>query len=114
MFSILFLSIFWIVNGVLGLFGVQFIPEEYRGTDFEREYKRYRGIGWLLLGVPMFIFWIVVHNMDIFNKMPYAIVIAVVALPALVYFFLIGRKYRKLFNEINSRLSADRTNGTSE
>lgn len=49
MFSILFLSIFWIVNGVLGLFGVQFIPEEYRGTDFEREYKRYRGIGWLLL-----------------------------------------------------------------
>ena len=27
MFSILFLSIFWIVNGVLGLFGVQFIPE---------------------------------------------------------------------------------------
>ena len=114
MFSILFLSIFWIVNGVLGLFGVQFIPEEYRGTDFEREYKRYRGIGWLLLGVPMFIFWIVVHNMDIFNKMPYAISIAVVALPALVYFFLIGRKYRKLFNEINSRLPANRTNGTGE
>ena len=62
----------------------------------------------------MFIFWIVVLNMDIFNKMPYAIVIAAVALPALVYFFLTGRKYRKLFNEINSRLPADRTNGTGE
>ena len=113
MVTILFYSIFWIVYGVLGSFGVQFILEEYKGTVFEREYKRYRGIDWLLSGVPMFIFWIVVLNMDIFTKMPYAIVITAVTLPALV-FFCNRMKISKTIIEVNSRLSANRPNGTSE
>lgn len=96
---VLCLSAFWIIYGVLGLFGVQYIPEKYRGSDFEKEYKRYRGIGWLLLGIPMFVFWIVVHNMDISNKVPFVIVMIVIALPALIYDFVVGRKYQKLLKK---------------
>lgn len=93
---VLCLSVFWIIYGMLGIFGIQNIPEKFRGSGFEKEYKRYRGIGWLLLGIPIFIFWIVVHNMDISNKVPFVIVMIVIALPAVIYDFVVVRKYQKL------------------
>lgn len=99
MTTVLLLSIFWIVDGVLGLFGIQYVPEEYRGADFEREYKRCKGVGWLLVGIPMLIFWIVVHDMGIFDHMPYALAIAAIALPGMVYAFMAGRKYQKRFKK---------------
>ena len=47
----------------------------------------------------MFVFWIVVHNMDISNKVPFVIVMIVIALPALIYDFVVGRKYQKLLKK---------------
>lgn len=93
---VLCLSVFWIIYGILGICGIQNIPEKYKGSDFEKEYKRYRGIGWLLLGIPMIVFWLVVHNVDISNKAPYVIVMIVIALPAVIFDFVVDRKYKKL------------------
>lgn len=97
---VLCLSVFWIIYGILGIFGIQIIPEKYKGSDFEKEYKRYRGIGWLLLGIPMFVFWLVVRNMYISNKMPFVIIMIVIALPAVIYDFVVDRKYQKLLKKL--------------
>jgi len=94
MTALLILSVFWIIYGTLGIFGIQNIPQRYKGSDFEKEYKKSRGIGWLLLGVPMFIFWLVVHNMDIANKVPFMIVMIVIALPAIIYDVVAERKFQ--------------------
>ncbi|MDY5730900.1 MAG: hypothetical protein SPL05_05090 [Eubacteriales bacterium] len=99
MIVVLCFSIFWIIYGILGILGIQNIPEKYKGSDFEKEYKRYRGISWLLLGIPMFVFWLVVHNMDISSKVLFVIVMIVIALPAIIYDFVVGRKYQKLLKK---------------
>ena len=96
---VLCLSVFWIIYGMLGILGIQNIPEKYKDSDFEKEYKQYKGIGWLLLGIPMFVFWLVVHNMDISNKVPFVIVMIVIALPAVIYDFVGDRKYQKLLKK---------------
>ena len=36
---VLCLSVFWIIYGILGICGIQNIPEKYKGSDFEKEYK---------------------------------------------------------------------------
>ena len=37
---VLCLSVFWIIYGILGICGIQNIPEKYKGSDFEKEYNR--------------------------------------------------------------------------
>lgn len=96
---LLFLSLFWITYGTLGVFGIQNIPNKYHGSDFEKEYKRNRGIGWLLLGIPMFVFWLVVHNMGSLNMMPFVFIMIVIALPAVIYDFVVERKYQNFLRE---------------
>jgi len=93
---LLCLSVFWIIYGMLGIFGIQNIPKKYKGSDFEKEYKRDRGISWLLLGIPMFVFWLVVHNMEIINNVPFVIIMIAIALPSIIYDFMAERKYQKL------------------
>lgn len=99
MTGVLCTSVFWIIYGVLALLGVQSIPEKYKGSGFEKEYKRYYGIGWLLLGIPEFVFWVVVRNMDTSNVMPFVIVIIVIGLPSIIYGFVMERKYKKLLEK---------------
>lgn len=39
MITVLILSIFFIFYGILGLFGIQNIPEVYRDTEFAESYQ---------------------------------------------------------------------------
>ena len=93
--SLLILSAFWCVYGILGLFGVQRIPNRYRGTELEAEYKRFQGIGWLLLGIPWLVLWLFAHNVEIENLMLFMLMLAGLALPSLIYDFVGDRIYRK-------------------
>jgi hypothetical protein len=51
MATILGLGIVWTVCGILGLFGIQHIPEEYKNKSWTQRYIRSCGIGWLILGI---------------------------------------------------------------
>lgn len=94
MYTMLALSVFWICYGILGLFGVQKIPEKYRNAEFAKDYKRFSGTGWLLLGLPQFILWIVIHNMDI-SPLGIGAIMLLCAIPAVVYAYIGEKKFRK-------------------
>lgn len=95
---ILFMSVFWIVYGVLGLFGIQNIPKKIRNTEYEKEYKRFSGTGWLLIGVPWFVVWIVTHNMEISAHIV-MLILVVCAIPAIIYTYIGEKKYRNLLKK---------------
>ena len=48
----------------------------------------------------MFVFWLVVHNMEISNKVPFVIVMIIIALPAEIFDFVVDRKYKKLLQKL--------------
>ena len=57
--GLLFMSIFWIGYGILGLLGIQNIPSKYKGHSWTKGYIRKQGITWLLVGVPWLAFFLV-------------------------------------------------------
>lgn len=92
------MSVFWICYGTMGVFGIQNIPKKYKNTKHEKAYKRFAGIGWVLLGAPLFVLWIVTHNMSIPPILLVFIVFAC-AIPSLVYTYIGERNFRKQLNE---------------
>lgn len=94
MITVLILSIFFIFYGILGLFGIQNIPEVYLDTEFAKSYKRFSGIGWLLLGIPYLVVWIVTHNMGL---PPLTIVLILLAcgIPSLIFTCIGSIKFGK-------------------
>lgn len=93
MTPVLVLSLFWIVYGVLGLFGIQIIPRQMKGTEQERAYKRYAGTIWLLLGVPLLLLYFATRISDT-SEMPMVAVTFGAASPAMVYAVVAGRKFQ--------------------
>ena len=90
------IGIFWCIYGILGLFGIQNIPEKYkRGTEFEKEYKRFRGINWLILGVSLLFLCLIIHDRETQPICWYFLEIAVAALPSIAFDWLAGGKYRR-------------------
>lgn len=61
---VLIISIFWIIYGILGLAGIQWVPKKHRGKDYEKDYIRARSLTYLILGVPFLIFGVVYKMMD--------------------------------------------------
>lgn len=92
--ALLFMSVFWICYGILGILGIQNIPKDYKLTEYAKEYKKFSGIGWLLLGIPYFIIWIVAHNIDISQYIKIPIFVAC-TVPSLVYSYIGEKKFRK-------------------
>lgn len=95
MTTILILGLFWVLYGCLGLLGIQVIPDKYRRTEHERVYKRFRGLGWLLLGVPWILVWAVLRNVDVPTGQMAAILL-ICAMPSLVFSLVGEGKYRRL------------------
>lgn len=91
---LLILSVFWICYGILGLLGIQNTPAKYKNTEQERDYKKYSGTGWLLLGCPWLILWAVVHGMEI-SPLAIGFLLVISAIPSLVYSYIHGKKFNK-------------------
>lgn len=92
--SVLFMSIFWIIYGILGIFfGIQVIPKKYKGSPYEREYKKNRGISWILLGIPYLIIDILAVNTSM-ERNQVVMLLIVCSIPSLVFDFWSQRKYQ--------------------
>ena len=59
---LLFMSVFWTLYGIAGLFGYQNIPKRFKGYSWTKEYIRHQGITWLMLGVPLLMLYLIVNH----------------------------------------------------
>jgi hypothetical protein len=93
MASILGCSIFWIIYGILGLFGIQNIPEECKNKSWTKQYKRSRGIGWLILGISWIVVYFILSAYEPGGLIIVAIII-LVSIPSIVYSSYKEKKYK--------------------
>lgn len=95
---LLMMSVIWMIYGILGLLGIQYIPKKYRGTKVATAYKRFSGLSWFLLGFPWFLIWLVAHN---HNPAPLTLlwILVVCAAPAITYSIVGERAIRKQLNK---------------
>ena len=91
------LGAFWVIYGILGFFGVQRVPERYKGKSWTESYMRSCGVAYILLGLPWLIFGLVTNNMKI-DFLIGALAMVIVAIPAFIYALFIDRKYKPLMN----------------
>lgn len=103
--TLMYLSIFWILYGVLGLFGFQFVPSKFRGYSWTKTYIRYQGIGWLMLGIPWQILCFVVPKMNISEGITIFLMI-VTAMPSLICSIFVDTKYKRLLETENKELNS--------
>lgn len=95
---LLIMSLFWVCYGILGIFGIQNIPNRMKNTEYEKEYKKFAGTGWLLIGIPWFVVWLVTHNKNV-TAIYLIIILAVCAIPSMVYTHIGEKKYRRLLEK---------------
>lgn len=99
MYIIINLGIFYVAYGVLGLFGVQVIPHKYQNKRWSRQYKRSRGIGWLLIGIPWCILYFVMtfaaKKANIKTGIT-CLLLMICSLPGLIYDLINDRKYNAM------------------
>ncbi|MFI3225867.1 MAG: hypothetical protein R3Y09_00545 [Clostridia bacterium] len=96
--ALLIISIFYILYGVLGLFGVQKIPKKYKDREWTMEYTRKQGLSYIFLGVPWLIFYIVISN----NRLGLAyeiLMLIMISLPSLVFALVVDKKYKNLLKK---------------
>lgn len=91
--NIRFFAILWIIYGIIGLLGFQFIPPEYKKHDWTKKYIRLQGLGWILLGVP----WMAAEFLFAFTEWlgVKVIILLVLSVPSLVYMICLERTFRK-------------------
>ena len=93
----LVLSIFWIVYGILGLFGIENIPEKFKGTEYEKAYKRRGGISWIMLGVPgVILYFLFKSEIVMLSGWQRAAVYLICAIPAVIHASVTEIKFNKL------------------
>ena len=97
----MFMSVFWTLYGIAGLFGIQNIPSKYKGYTWTKEYIRCQGISWLMLGIPWLIFYLV-HTFYLADKNIGAGVIVLIlvlfAVPSIIYTIKWDKKFRDLLS----------------
>jgi hypothetical protein len=100
--TILGLGLFFTIYGILGLFGIHPIPEEYKNKSWTRRYKRACGIGWLMLGIADIVLYLVISIYEL--KWPViAALILLFATPYMICSFYTDKKYKaKLESERES------------
>lgn len=90
--TILVIGMIWTLYGLAGLFGIQKIPNKFKGQSWTKRNIRYQGISWLLLGIP----WIVldVATEDKGLGMPVMLfLILACSLPGFLYTVMLDRRY---------------------
>lgn len=92
------MSIFYCIYGILGLFGIQNIADKYIGKSCTDEYIRFRGVSWLILGVPWLILCIASRYIEI--DRPYTLYLLIgLAVPSLIYSFVGEHKYKAMLKK---------------
>ena len=95
------ISVFWIGYGILGILGIQNIPEKYKYQSWTQDYIRMNGIGFVVFGISWFILGIVlkVYPLPLLPGFGLAVVFS---LPAVGYALYADRKtkvWRRQANE---------------
>ena len=86
------LALFWIVYGIVGIFGYQCsIPEKYKNQPWTKKYIRFRGLSWLLIGVPLVILCVIKRNTDIS-----LMIVCICCIPSIIYSMMGERKYKAM------------------
>lgn len=98
MIVILVMGVFWIVYGIAGLLGFQVLPEAYKGKDWSRSYIRFRGISWLMVGVPWLSVYLIFRDM-IIDRRTVCIILVLCALPSFIYSIIKERQYRAFLDK---------------
>ena len=93
------MSVFWTVYGLAGVFGYQNIPAKFRGYSWTKSYIRSQGIAWLMLGIPYFIFSLVHSPEQRGLTWGAAIAILILGMPSFIYALLADRRYKALLKE---------------
>ncbi len=84
-----FMSLFWIINGILSLFfGIQNVPRKFKNTEYEKPYKKFAGFIYLLFGVSSFVIWLLAENEII--SLEKALVISAICFIPLILCAIIG------------------------
>ena len=99
MHVMMYMSIFWILYGIMGLFGVQNIPPQHKGRSWTKDYIRCQGLSWLMLGVPWLAFYLI--NTFCFADArlktgTVALILAALSVPSVVYTIIWDRKFNRL------------------
>ncbi len=95
---VLSLGIFWTLYGAAGLLGFQVIGEEYKNHDWTPSYIRYRGISWLMLGIPYLMLCLLTYDKHI-NPAVMCLLILLCGTPSVVYSIVMDRKYKRMLKE---------------
>ncbi len=97
--SLLGFGLVWTIYGACGfLFGWQMIPDKYKGKAWTGEYIRFRGLSWLLLGIPWLLLYVTAKNAELSSAATITLMI-VLSLPSLVYTYVKEKKYKALLDE---------------
>ncbi len=95
---LLFMSVFWTLYGIAGLFGIQNIPKKFKGYSWTKEYIHLQGITWLMLGIPLLILYLIVKlfipESDL-NAELLVLSMLVLASPSVVFTYKWEKKYEK-------------------
>lgn len=99
---LLFMSVFWTLYGIAGLFGYQNIPKRFKGYSWTKEYIRHQGITWLMLGVPLLMLYLIVNHFipeENLNAELLVISMLVLASPSVVFTYKWEKKYEKMLKD---------------
>ena len=99
---LLFMSVFWTLYGIAGLFGYQNIPKKFKGYSWTKEYIRLQGITWLMLGVPLLMLYLFVNHLipeENLNAELLVISMLVLAIPSIVFTYKWEKKYKKMLKD---------------
>ena len=99
---LLFMSVFWTLYGIAGLFGYQNIPKKFKGYSWTKEYIRLQGITWLMLGVPLLMLYLIVNHLipeDNLNAELLVFSMLVLASPSVVFTYKWEKKYEKMLKD---------------
>lgn len=95
---ILGLGIFWTLYGFAGLLGFQIINEKYKNHDWTMNYIRYRGISWLIIGIPYLVLYDFTCGQDI-NGLIMCLRIVLCSLPSIGYTIVNERRYKNMLEK---------------
>lgn len=98
--STLIVGLIWTLYGIAGIFGHQLkIPKKYKGKTWTKEYVRFQGLTWLILGVAFLVLYLLDKKFD-FELTATISLILCASLPSWVYAFIGEKKFKhRLKNE---------------
>ena len=110
---LLFMSVFWIAYGTAGLFGFQQIPSKYRGYPWTKDYIRHQGVSWLMLGLPLLAFYLILTRFFADPELHaglIALIVLILGVPSVIFTILWEKKYKTFLDqESKNAAGTDRT-----